>query len=502
MWALLSVSDKRGLAGFAQGLLDLGFRLLSTGGTLRYLEEHGLPATPIFEFTGFPEILEGRVKTLHPRVHAGLLAKPTPEHEAELRVLGLERIHLVAVNLYPFRERVARGASLEEALEEIDIGGPAMLRAAAKNHRAVLPVSDPEDYPKVLEALREGRDGPEFRLALARKAFAHTAAYDAAIARYLLGLEGEAFPEVLPLALHRVAPLRYGENPHQGAALYRVEGESGPLMEAQVLQGKAMSFNNYLDAEAAWNLVSEFAEPACVAIKHQNPCGVALGQDPLEAYRKAYEADPISIFGGILAFNRPLDGATAEALGEVFLEVVLAPGFTEEAREVLRRKKNLRLLQVPRLAQGAYLDLRRLRGGVLLQEADTEDPVAPRVVTREAPPEEAWPDLWFAWKVVKHVRSNAIVVAKGGMTLGIGVGQTNRLAAARHALEAAGQRAKGAVLASDAFFPFDDVVRLAAQYGIRAIIQPGGSLRDEDSIRAADELGLAMVFTGVRHFKH
>jgi len=362
----------------------------------------------------------------------------------------------------------------------------------------VLAVCDPEDYGRVLEALREGPT-PELRRELARKAFAHTAAYDAAIAEWL---SAEKFPEDKFLVLKRASALRYGENPHQEAALYRVAGEEGPLLRAQVLQGKAMSFNNYLDAEAAWNLVSEFAEPACVAVKHQNPCGVALGQDPLEAYRKTYEADPVSIFGGIVAFNRPVDGPTARAMGEVFLEVVLAPGFTEEARAVLGRKKNLRLLQVPGPAAGAYLDLRRLRGGVLLQDADTADPVEPKVVTRKAPTEAEWQDLWFAWKVVKHVRSNAIVVAKGGKTLGIGVGQTNRLAAARQALEAAGEKARGAVLASDAFFPFDDVVRLAGGYGIAALIQPGGSVRDEDSIRAADELGLAMVFTGVRHFRH
>ncbi|BDG21322.1 bifunctional phosphoribosylaminoimidazolecarboxamide formyltransferase/IMP cyclohydrolase [Thermus thermophilus] len=496
MWALLSVADKRGIVDFARGLAELGFRLLATGGTYRALREAGLPVTYISDFTGFPEILEGRVKTLHPKVHAALLARP--DQEEELKALGLERIGVLAVNLYPFRETVARGASFAEALEQIDIGGPAMLRAAAKNHQAVLPVCDPEDYPRVLEALKAG-PSPDFRQKLARKAFAHTAAYDAAIAEWL---SGEKFPEEKLLALRREASLRYGENPHQEAALYRVVGERGPLLEAQVLQGKAMSFNNYLDAEAAWNLVSEFAEPACVAVKHQNPCGVALGETPLEAYRKAYEADPVSIFGGIVAFNRPLDGPTAEALAEVFLEVVLAPSFSPEARAVFAKKKNLRLLQVPFLAQGVYLDLRRLRGGVLLQDADTEDPVALKVVTQRAPTPEEWPDLRFAWKVVKHVRSNAIVVAKGGMTLGIGVGQTNRLAAARHALEAAGERAKGAVLASDAFFPFDDVVRLAASYGIAAIIQPGGSVRDQDSIRAAEEAGIAMVFTGVRHFRH
>ena len=500
MRALLSVSDKRGLVEFAQGLKALGFELVSTGGTYRVLEDAGLEVTYVSDVTGFPEILEGRVKTLHPRIHAGLLAKPTPEHEAELQAQGIPRIEVLAVNLYPFRETVARGAGFEECLENIDIGGPAMLRAAAKNFAAVLPVCDPDDYPAVLEALREGVS-PEFRRRLAWKAFAHTAAYDAAIANWLAD---EPFPQQRFFALEKVSDLRYGENPHQAAALYRVEGEAGPLLEAEVLQGKAMSYNNYGDAEAAWNLVSEFDAPACVAIKHQNPCGVGLGAGPLEAYKKAYAADPVSIFGGIVAFNRPVDEATARELKPVFLEVLLAPEFTEGALRVLAAKKNLRVLRVPAPARGAYLDMKRLRGGVLLQEGDALNLVedALRVVTPQSPGEAEWADLRFAWTVVKHVRSNAIVVAKDGQTLGIGVGQTSRVEAALHALEQAGEQAQGAVLASDAFFPFDDVVKLAAQHGVRAIIQPGGSKRDEDSIRAAVEAGIAMVFTGVRHFKH
>ncbi len=480
---------------FARGLLGLGFKLLATGGTHRALQEAGLPVTYISEFTGFPEVLGGRVKTLHPKVHAALLARP--DQEEELRALGLERIGVLAVNLYPFRETVARGASFTEALEQIDIGGPAMLRAAAKNHEAVLPVCDPGDYPRVLEALKEGPSS-EFRRELARKAFAHTAAYDAAIAEWL---SGEKFPGERFLVLRREAPCATGKTPTKRRPFTGLWGRRGPPRDPGP-PGKAMSFNNYLDAEAAWNLVSEFAEPACVAVKHQNPCGVALGGTPLEAYRRAYEADPVSIFGGIVAFNREVDGPTAQAMGEVFLEVVLAPSFSPEALAVLAKRKNLRLLEVPFPAQGPYLDLRRLRGGVLLQDADTEDPVALRVVTQKTPTEPEWQDLLFAWKVVKHVRSNAIVVAKGGRTLGIGVGQTNRLWAARHALEAAGEKARGAVMASDAFFPFDDAVRLAASYGIAAIIQPGGSVRDEDSIRAADEAGMAMVFTGARHFRH
>ncbi len=498
MKALLSVYDKRGLLPFARGLLELGYGLLATGGTYAFLKGAGLPVVPVSEYTGFPEVLGGRVKTLHPKVHAGLLARP--DQEAELEALGIERIGVLAVNLYPFPEALARGASFQEALEMVDIGGPAMLRAAAKNHEAVLPVCDPEDYPRVLQALKEG-PSPSFRRALARKAFLHTAAYDAAIARWLAQGE-EPFPERVLLLLEREAPLRYGENPHQKAALYRVAGERGPLLEARVLQGKAMSFNNYLDGEAAWNLVSEFGEPAAVLVKHQIPSGVALGKTPLEAFRKALGADPVSAFGGIVAFNRPVDEGLARALGEVFLEVVLAPGYAPEALALLEGRKNLRLLEVPFPGKGPYWDLRRLRGGVLLQEGDAEDPVELRVVTQRAPGEALLPDLLFAWKVVKHVRSNAIVVAKGGVTLGIGAGQTSRLRAAELALAQAGEGARGAVLASEAFFPFDDVVRLAARQGIQAIIQPGGSLRDEASIRAADELGLAMVFTGVRHFRH
>ncbi len=504
MRALLSVSDKTGLVAFARGLAGLGFELVSTGGTARALEEAGLRVVRVEQVTGFPEMLGGRVKTLHPHVHAGVLARSDQLDELERR--GLAPFELVAVNLYPFERTVAGGAGEAEALEQIDIGGPTLLRAAAKNHPRVWAVARPEDYPSVLEALARGDEGEQARLRerLAARAFAHTAAYDAQIAAWFAGrLEG-AFPERKILVLDKLADLRYGENPHQRAALYRERGGSGPLLEAEQLQGKAMSFNNYGDAEAAWNLVSAFEAPAAVAVKHQNPCGVAVADTLAEAFQKAHDADPVSIFGGIVALNRPVDAATAEKLAPIFLEVVLAPDYEPEARERLAHKKNLRLLRVPEPARGGYLDLRRLRGGLLAQDADVAplDASALRVVTRSAPTESEWADLRFAWEVVRALRSNAIAVAREGRTLGLGMGQTSRIDAARHALERAGEAARGAVLASDAFFPFDDVVHLAAENGVRAIIQPGGSKRDADSIAAADAAGMAMVFTGLRVFRH
>ncbi|WP_456476025.1 bifunctional phosphoribosylaminoimidazolecarboxamide formyltransferase/IMP cyclohydrolase [Oceanithermus sp.] len=504
MRALLSVSDKRGLVEFARGLAELGFELVSTGGTARALEEAGLVVTPVERVTGFPEVLGGRVKTLHPRVHAGVLARA--DQLGELEALGVEPFDLVAVNLYPFESAVAGGADERAALEQIDIGGPTLLRAAAKNHPRVWAVARPEDYPEVLRALAEESPEAQRRLRerLAARAFAHTAAYDAAIAAWFAErLEGR-FPERHLLVLERRASLRYGENPHQEAALYAVRGETGPLLEARQLQGKPMSFNNYGDAEAAWNLVSAYDEPAAVAVKHQNPCGVAVAPTLAEAFQKAHDADPVSIFGGIVALNRPVDVATAEKLAPLFLEVLLAPGYAPEALELLARKKNLRVLEVPTFAAGDYLDLRRIRGGVLVQDADVAplDLSRAEVVTRRAPTEAEWADLRFAWPVVRALRSNAIAVARDGQTLGAGMGQTSRIEAARHALDQAGEGARGAVLASDAFFPFDDVVRLAAERGVRAIVQPGGSKRDADSIAAADEAGIAMVFTHQRVFRH
>jgi len=503
MRAIISVSDKTGLVDFARGLSELGFELVSTGGTARALQEAGLKVVPVSAVTGFPEVLAGRVKTLHPKIHAGVLARE--DQLEELAELGVAPFDLVAVNLYPFEQTVAAGSSPEEVVEQIDIGGPTLLRAAAKNHKRVWVVADPADYEVVLEGLRLGpQEAALLREKLAARAFAHTAAYDAAIAGWFANRLEVHFPERKVMVLEKRADLRYGENPHQRAALYGVRGEAGPLLEAEQLQGKPMSFNNYGDAEAAWNLVSAFEEPAAVAVKHQNPCGVAVAETIAEAFQKAHDADPVSIFGGIVALNRPLDLATAEKLAPIFLEVLLAPDYQDEALGVLARKKNLRVLRVPALASGDYQDMRRVRGGLLVQDADVVplDEEKLRVVTKRAPTEAEWRDLRFAWKVVRALRSNAITVVKGGQTLGSGMGQTSRIDAARHALDHAGEAARGAVMASDAFFPFDDVVKLAAERGVRAIIQPGGSKRDADSIAAADEAGIAMVFTGLRVFRH
>ncbi len=518
--ALLSVSDKQGIVEFARGLAELGVEIVSTGGTAAVLQEAGVVVTPVDQVTGFPEILDGRVKTLHPLVHGGILARrDLPRHRRQMAEHGIMPIDLVAVNLYPFRATVSKpGVRLEEAIENIDIGGPAMIRSAAKNHRDVIVVVNPERYAFVLSALRAGGDLDEaVRLALAVEAFQHTAFYDALIGEYLGARAGAGlldFPRELTLAFEKVAPLRYGENPHQRAAFYRDPLPAGStLASAEQLQGKELSYNNLNDAQAAWALVREFAEPACVAVKHANPCGVGLDETLVKAYGKAYAADPVSIFGGILAFNRPLDGQTAHALADVFLEVIIAPEFTPEAREMLVARKNLRLLRVP-LPGGAGgvpnecpprpFELRRVDGGLLLQESDAPgaSPAEWHCATRARPTEDDLLELLFAWKVVKHVKSNAIVVAAGRQTLGIGAGQTNRVDAARIALRQAGERARGAYLASDAFFPFADTVEAAAEAGIRAVVQPGGSVRDEESIRVADERGLIMLFTGRRHFRH
>ncbi|HEY8342754.1 MAG TPA: bifunctional phosphoribosylaminoimidazolecarboxamide formyltransferase/IMP cyclohydrolase [Calditerricola sp.] len=507
--ALISVSDKTGLLDFARELAALGVEIVSTGGTARFLREAGVSVTPVSDVTGFPEILDGRVKTLHPRIHGAILAvRDNDEHQRQLAEHGIRPIDLVVVNLYPFRETIARpGVTPEEAIEQIDIGGPCLVRAAAKNHAYVTVVTDAADYPLVLAQLKaRGEVDLETRRRLAAKAFRHTAAYDAAVARYLTKRAGEAWPETLTLSFEKVQDLRYGENPHQGAAFYRTPDRvSGTLATAEQLHGKELSYNNLLDADAALAVVQEFAEPAVVVVKHTNPCGVGTGQSLLEAWRRAYEADPVSIFGGIVAANRPIDEATARTMREVFLEIVLAPDFAPEALAVLKEKKNLRLLRVA-LPDRPSLELRltSVAGGVLVQERDVRDLTEAdlRVVTDRAPTEEELRDLLFAWKVVKHVKSNAIVVAKDGQTLGVGAGQMNRVGAARIALAQAGEKAKGAVLASDAFFPMPDTVEEAAKAGITAIIQPGGSIRDADSIDAANRYGIAMVFTGIRHFRH
>lgn len=512
--ALISVSDKSGVADLARELVQMGWEIISTGGTARALREAGVAVTEVSELTGFPEILEGRVKTLNPKIHGGILARPDREEDlAQLRKLGIGPIELVVVNLYPFAQTVARpGVTLEEAVENIDIGGPTALRAAAKNFRHVAVVVNPERYAAVIGELKEhGLVTPETRFRLAAEAFAHTARYDALIAGYFAGRpEAEAglFPEDLSLPLRKVQELRYGENPQQQAAFYASAGDPRGLAAARQLQGKELSFNNLNDLNAAWELVLEFDGPAAVAVKHANPCGVGTAAAIGEAYSLAHDADPVSIFGGVVALNRPLDAATARQMAAIFLEVVAAPAYEPEALQILAGKKDIRLLELDprRREEGGTgrFDLKKVDGGVLLQTVDRE-PVEQhrgRVVTRRAPTAEEWEQLLFAQKVVKHVKSNAIVIAARGQTLGIGAGQMSRIGAARIALTQAGEKAAGAVMGSDAFFPFPDTVEAAAAAGVTAIIQPGGSLKDEAAVAACDRAGMAMVFTGRRYFKH
>ncbi len=503
--ALISVSNKEGVVEFARGLEGLGYEIISTGGTYDTLVQAGIRVTKVSEITGFPEILEGRVKTLHPAVHGGILAKRIPDHLEQLQEQGIETIDIVTVNLYPFRETVSRpGVSLEEAIENIDIGGPAMIRAAAKNYRYVIVVVRPQDYEEVLSVLKDKGDLDEgHRLRLAYEAFSHTAAYDSMISSYLAKLVGVEFPREVAFAGEKVYELRYGENPHQKAAFYRYYLEGKGLPNAEQLNGKELSYNNIIDTQAAVALVREFDRPACVIIKHTNPCGTAVAEDLVSAYERAFAADPLSAFGGIIAFNRVVDVETAKKVAEPFMEVVAAPGYEEEALEILKTKKNLRVLAIP-LDFSTSLEIKSVEGGFVVQETDRHEllPDDVTVVTNRAPTAKEMEDLLFAWKVVKHVKSNAIVVAKDGVTLGVGAGQMNRVGAARLALEQAGEKAKGAVMASDAFFPFKDTVELAAQFGITAIIQPGGSVRDQESIDECNRHGIAMVFTGVRHFKH
>ena len=509
MRVLISVYDKAGVVQFARTLAELGADILSTGGTFRLLsEEAGLPVRQVSEATGFPEILEGRVKTLHPRIHGGLLARrDDPGHMAELQSQGIEPIDVVAVNLYPFVETVSKpGVTLGEALENIDIGGPTMLRAAAKNFPFVIVVVDPDDYGWVAARLQAGEITAEERRQLAFKAFRHVSLYDSAVAQYLSDEADEELPPGLGLAYRRVSQLRYGENPHQKAALYAplVNG-SGGIAEARQLHGKELSFNNLLDAEAAWRTVSDFDEPAAVVIKHTNPCGLACDGDMAEAYRKAHAGDPVSAFGGIVGFNRSVTPEAAREMGTIFYEVVVAPDYDMEALELLQKKRNLRVLAVPDgRGDGRTYDLRPLSGGVLAQTRDTleEDSTTWKTVTQRQPTEVEMNDMAFAWKAAKHLKSNAIVLAKGNMMVGMGAGQPNRITSVHLALRAAGDKAKGSVLASDAFFPFPDNIELAAEGGIDAIVQPGGSIRDQEVIEAADKANIAMLFTGVRHFRH
>ena len=515
--ALLSVSDKTGLADFARGLARHGVALISTGGTASLLREAGLEVTEIADYTGFPEMLDGRVKTLHPKVHGGILARrDLPAHNAAIERAGIAPIDLVVVNLYPFTQTVARAdCTLSEAIENIDIGGPAMVRSAAKNFRHVAVVTDPGDYAPILEEMGAsgGGVGAEMRFRLAQKAFAHTAAYDGAISNHLAAIDASgakrgSFPERLSLQFEMAQALRYGENPHQAAAFYRDPAPAaGALALYRQVQGKELSYNNIADADAAWECVKTFDHAACVIVKHANPCGVAIGASPLDAYRKAFATDPTSAFGGIIAFNRELDQAAAEAVTGQFVEVVIAPAFSAAAAAALATKGNIRVLEVP-LAVGANaLDMKRIGGGLLVQAPDTVNVKSQdlKVVTKRAPDAPELADLMFAWRVAKFVKSNAIVFCSQGQTLGVGAGQMSRVDSARIAAikaQNAGLTLAGSVVASDAFFPFRDGVDVLAEAGARAVIQPGGSLRDAEVIAAADENGMAMVFTGYRHFRH
>jgi phosphoribosylaminoimidazolecarboxamide formyltransferase / IMP cyclohydrolase len=531
--ALISVFDKTGLEELARGLSRLGIEIVSTGGTLKFLEENGVPVTAVSAVTGFPEILDGRVKTLHPHIHGGILAnRSVPAHLEALADHGIGRIDLVVVNLYPFRETAARGASFAETLEMIDVGGPTMVRAAAKNFGGVAVVVDPADYPAVLAALEEGQGAvPELlRRRLALKAFQATAQYDAAISEWLAAQEERAgtspaptfessegggvgaglvpaqeFPETKTLTLRREMVLRYGENPHQGGAVYSIAGGPGVFGGFQALQGKELSWNNLLDADAARKMAALFTEPAVVIVKHNNPCGIGRGADLAAAYRRALATDPVSAFGSVIAVNRPADGALAEALADLFVEVLLAPGFDAAARERFAAKKNLRLIDSPLYRSFAGdVELRALDGGFLAQPPDAfpDDETAWSSPTRRPPTAEERRALELAWKVVRYVKSNAIVVANGDQTVGIGAGQMSRVDSCRLAVEKAQLPVAGCVAASDAFFPFRDGLDVLARAGVTAVIQPGGSKRDDEVIAAADEAGMAMVLTRVRHFRH
>lgn len=513
--ALISVSDKTGVVEFARKLTELGFEIISTGGTEKALKKAGLEPVNISDITGFPECLDGRVKTLHPAVHAGLLARrDIPEHMQTLEKLGISRIDVVAVNLYPFKATVEKpGVTLEEAIENIDIGGPTMIRSAAKNYPGVLVVVDPADYDEVIERIKNDTADNDFRFMLSYKVFRHTSVYDTMIANYMQKKLGIEFPDQITFAYEKKQDMRYGENPHQKGAWYSeifAKDTAGTISSARQLQGKELSYNNVNDCGGALDLLKEFPKkPAVVAVKHANPCGVALGKTIAEAYRKAYACDPVSIFGGIVACNREVDAETASEMVKIFLEIIIAPKFSEEAKQILSVKKNLRLLEIDDIEKPyaeSTRDMKKVAGGLLIQDKDTSlysDSV--RTVTETQPTKAQLAQMEFAYKVVKHTKSNAIVLAKNYMAIGIGAGQTNRIWAAQQAIDhakKAGNRPRGAVLASDAFFPFDDCVAAAAKAGIKAIVQPGGSIRDEDSIKLCNEKGVSMIFVGQRHFKH
>ncbi|MGQ5522596.1 bifunctional phosphoribosylaminoimidazolecarboxamide formyltransferase/IMP cyclohydrolase [Chitinimonas sp. PSY-7] len=514
--ALISVSDKTGVLEFAQALAGFGVEILSTGGTAKLLADAGLKVIEVADYTGFPEMLDGRVKTLHPKIHGGILGRrDLPEHVATMQEHNIGTIDLVCVNLYPFEATIAKpGCNFADAIENIDIGGPAMVRSSAKNHAFVAIVTDAADYKNLIAEMKaaNGSLGPITRRKLAQKAFSHTAAYDGAISNYLTGLtdEGEklAYPQRLNLQFEKVQDMRYGENPHQSAAFYRdLAPAIGSLANYRQLQGKELSYNNIADSDAAWEAVKAFDEPACVIVKHANPCGVAIAADTLTAYKLAFTTDTTSAFGGIIAFNREVDAPTVEAVTGQFLEVLIAPAFSEEAKAIIAAKKNVRVLEIP-LQTGANLfDLKRVGGGLLVQTPDihriTEADF--KSVTKKAPTAQQLKDLLFAWRVAQFVKSNAIVFCGNGQTLGVGAGQMSRVDSTKIAAikaKNAGLALKGSVCASDAFFPFRDGVDVIAENGVSAIIQPGGSMRDEEVIAAADEHGIAMVVTGIRHFRH
>jgi phosphoribosylaminoimidazolecarboxamide formyltransferase/IMP cyclohydrolase len=512
--ALVSVSDKTGIVEFAKALAAQGVELLSTGGTAKLLSSAGLPVIEVGDYTGFPEMMDGRVKTLHPKVHGGILARrDLPAHVEAMREHGIPPIDMVVVNLYPFAQAVAKpGCTMEDAIENIDIGGPTMVRAAAKNHAFVAIVTDPADYAPLAKKLAAGggKLGLADRYALAAKAFSHTAEYDGMISSWLTArdVKGAArdFPDRLNLQFTLAQTLRYGENPHQSAAFYREAAPArGTLSSFRQLQGKELSYNNIADADAAWECCRTFDVPACVIIKHANPCGVAIAQSPLEAYRSAFLTDPTSAFGGIIAFNLPVDGPTAEAVSKQFVEVVIAPAYDEAARKVFAAKQNVRLLAIETAKDLNRLDMKRVGGGLLVQTSDAFDVSELRFVTKRKPTQAEMNDLVFAFRVAKFVKSNAIVFCGGAMTLGVGAGQMSRVDSTRIAAikaKNAGLSLAGSVAASDAFFPFRDGLDVVAKAGARAVIQPGGSVRDEEVIAAADEHGIAMVFTGMRHFRH
>ncbi|MBI5212014.1 MAG: bifunctional phosphoribosylaminoimidazolecarboxamide formyltransferase/IMP cyclohydrolase [Nitrospirae bacterium] len=511
--ALISVSDKKGVVDFAKGLSAMGVEILSTGGTAKALRDAGVSVVEVSDYTGFPEMLDGRLKTLHPKIHGGLLSRRSnPKDMEDIQKHGIKPIDMVVVNLYPFEETISKpNVTFEDAIENIDIGGPTMLRAASKNFQDVAVVVDPEDYAKIIDEMKssKGELGKETKLSLAKKVFAHTARYDTLIADYLTGVteKEQSFPEYFTTSLKRVSVLRYGENPQQKAAIYKERTSGLSLPDAKVLQGKEMSFNNYLDTHSALMLALEFDKKVCAIIKHNNPCGVAIGDTAAEAYKKAEKADPVSAFGGVVAFNTAVDGEAAKAMIDLFLEVVIAPSFTKEAMEIFSKKPNVRLLEFPDMVskkKAGSWDMKRIAGGMLLQGWDysDEDIMSMKAITKRQPTKDELEALSFAWKVCKHVKSNAVVYAFKDRAAGIGIGQTKRVYTAKIGAMNAGEPIQGSVAASDGFFPFRDGIDVLHEMGVTAVVQPGGSVKDQEIIQAADEHNMAMILTGTRHFRH